>query len=385
MTPRKRFGDSLADEFLNEAGSLLEESGSCIDSLDDQGDDPNPGAVNALFRSVHSLKGVAAMVGFEGIADAAHALEALLDDLRMGRIAPSPAARAAVRDGLSAIGSLVSRVAGGEESPALDEPLHLRLARAVDAARSEGPAAAPALPGDIDGYLSDYERHRVGESAKRGRELVLVELDLDFDAFDATLRAAMAEAAAAGELIGTFPGTASDPSRMAFRLLVALPPGTDPAALGERCGARRVEVLVEAAATPAPAPPPVAPEPAPESQAQAAPGVVRVPLEKVAALVDLDLIASGTDGLNDAILAGRRDDEEEIRHAPSMARLAALRKLSRWKARIVVEHFSGVLLTVSSARVKVQKAVCPNGFLNPDRRSAVSRLIGATNHAASST
>ena len=287
MTPRKRFGDSLADEFLNEAGSLLEESGSCIDSLDDQGDDPNPGAVNALFRSVHSLKGVAAMVGFEGIADAAHALEALLDDLRMGRIAPSPAARAAVRDGLSAIGSLVSRVAGGEESPALDEPLHLRLARAVDAARSEGPAAAPALPGDIDGYLSDYERHRVGESAKRGRELVLVELDLDFDAFDATLRAAMAEAAAAGELIGTFPGTASDPSRMAFRLLVALPPGTDPAALGERCGARRVEVLVEAATTPAPAPPPVAPEPAPESQAQAAPGVVRVPLEKVAALVDL--------------------------------------------------------------------------------------------------
>jgi hypothetical protein len=78
--------------------------------------------------------------------------------------------------------------------------------------------------------------------------------------------------------------------------------------------------------------------------------------------------------------------------------------------------FCLVLLTVSFARVKVQKAVCPNGFLSrdlsrhdlrqcdtqaadsrvgdrsaagpyqdPDRRTAASRLAGATDRATSST
>ena len=77
--------------------------------------------------------------------------------------------------------------------------------------------------------------------------------------------------------------------------------------------------------------------------------------------------------------------------------------------------FLRMLLTVSGARVKVQKAVCPNGFLNKDlsrddpgrcdtqaadsrvgdrsagpyqdldRRTAAPRLVGATDRATSST
>ena len=97
----------------------------------------------------------------------------------------------------------------------------------------------------------------------------------------------MAEASAVGELIGTFPGTASDPSRMAFRLLVALPPDTDAAALGERCGACHVSV-VRGGARPAPGLPACPGRgDAAEAAPQVARGVVRVPLEKVAALVDL--------------------------------------------------------------------------------------------------
>ena len=144
------------------------------------------------------------------------------------------------------------------------------------------------LPPDLDASLSDYERHRVGEAARRGKGLVLVDLDLGFDSFDTGLRTAMAEASAVGELIGTFPGSASDPSRMAFRLLVALPPDTDAAALGERCGAFHVFVA-RSGALPAPPPPPAPPaaEIAAEAAPQVARGLVRVPLEKVAALVDL--------------------------------------------------------------------------------------------------
>ncbi len=290
MTRPKKPGGAFFGEFLAEAEMLLEEAGCGIDALDADGDDPNPERVNALFRSIHSLKGVAGMVGYAGVADTAHALEALLDDLRMGRVPASPAVRGAVREGLGALSGLVARIAAGEEAPTLATPLKDRLEALASPAEPRA-AERPALPPELDATLSDYERHRASEAAKRGKALVLVDLDLDFDSFDAGLRNAMNEASAAGELIGTFPGTAADPARMAFRLLVALPPGCDVAALGARCAARDVVPLSAGASAPPPAA--ASPEPAavietgPEAVPQIARGVVRVPLEKVAALVDL--------------------------------------------------------------------------------------------------
>ncbi len=282
MSRRKKPAGSFANEFLAEAETLLEEAGSCLDALEGDGDDPNPARLNALFRAVHSLKGVAAMVGLTGVADAAHDLEALLDGVRMGRVAATPASRTAVREGLAALGSLVGRVAAGEECPALAEPLRERLEAALATAPATV-AAVPVLPQDLEASLSDYERHRVGEAVRRGKALLLVDLDYDFDSFDQGLRTAMAEASATGELIGTFPGSASDPARMAFRLLVALPPGANGASLGERCAARALVPVPLSGSSPAPH----AAEPAAEQAPQVARGVVRVPLAKVAALVDL--------------------------------------------------------------------------------------------------
>lgn len=275
----------FAKEFLVEAETLLEEASACVDALEMDGDDPSPARVNALFRAVHSLKGVSAMVGFTGIAEAAHDLETLLDGLRMGRVEPTSRLRGVVRDGLAALTSLVGRVAAGEASPELSEPLRERFTVARTAAPAAPPPARPPLPAELDAQLSDYERHRVAEALRRNRGLFLVDLDLEPDSFDGGLRGAMAEASAAGELVGTFPGTPSEPSRMAFRLLVALGDGSDPLALGERCGAR--EVVAVAGGKVATPPASAAPEPVPEAAPQVARGTVRVPLEKVAALVDL--------------------------------------------------------------------------------------------------
>lgn len=284
MSRRPRPGGGFEKEFLSEAENLLEEAGSCAEALEDDGDDPNPARLNALFRAVHSMKGVAAMVGYAGIAEAAHDLEALLDDLRMGRVVSSPAVRRGVRDGVGALATLVERVAAGEESPALAAPLRNRFDGTAAGPEARPSAPSASLPPELEGSLSDYERHRVSEAIRRGKTLAAVDLDLAFDDFDRALRDAMGAAAAAGELVGTFPGVASDPSRMAFRLLVALPAGTDAESVGRRCGASALSVLSAAAPAAAPAPPTA---PAAESAPQVARGTVRVPLEKVAALVDL--------------------------------------------------------------------------------------------------
>lgn len=332
MTRPKQPGGAFSGEFLAEAEMLLEEAGCGIDALDADADDPRPEKVNALFRTVHSLKGVAGMVGYAGVADAAHALEALLDDLRMGRVPPSPAVRGAVREGLGALSGLVARVAAGEEAPALETPLKARL-EALARPAEPLEAARPALPPELDATLSDYERHRASEAGKRGKALVLVDLDLDFDSFDSGLRNAMNEASAAGELIGTFPGTATDPARMAFRLLVALPPGLDVAALGARCAARDVVTLSAGASAP---PPPAAALPEPpaavetglEAAPQVARGVVRVPLEKVAALVDLaGELALARSALGRALaqaLAGATDRGARFEAQRAFARLDRL-------------------------------------------------------------
>ena len=43
-------------------------------------------AVGGLFRSIHTIKGMAATMGFTGVAELAHRLESLLDALRHDRV-----------------------------------------------------------------------------------------------------------------------------------------------------------------------------------------------------------------------------------------------------------------------------------------------------------
>ena len=42
--------------------------------------------LNALFRATHTLKGMAAMLGFPALSQAAHRLEDLFDLVRQGRL-----------------------------------------------------------------------------------------------------------------------------------------------------------------------------------------------------------------------------------------------------------------------------------------------------------
>jgi two-component system, chemotaxis family, sensor kinase CheA len=47
------------------------------------------GQVGGLFRAIHTVKGMAATMGYAGVADLAHRLESLLDVLRRGDVAPT--------------------------------------------------------------------------------------------------------------------------------------------------------------------------------------------------------------------------------------------------------------------------------------------------------
>src|SRR5512145_951850 len=73
----------LAD-FLSEAQESVDSLGKDLLRLDGLAE-PEPELLNAVFRASHTLKGLASMFGVERMARLAHALEDVLDDLRMGR------------------------------------------------------------------------------------------------------------------------------------------------------------------------------------------------------------------------------------------------------------------------------------------------------------
>ncbi|MDR7396641.1 MAG: chemotaxis protein CheA [Armatimonadota bacterium] len=73
----------LLPVFLSEADEHLQALEEGVLQLERQG--PNPELVAGLFRSAHTLKGSAGALGFQRMAELAHALEEVLEALRAGR------------------------------------------------------------------------------------------------------------------------------------------------------------------------------------------------------------------------------------------------------------------------------------------------------------
>ncbi|KHE94183.1 MAG: chemotaxis protein CheA [Candidatus Scalindua rubra] len=71
-------------EFLSEVHDHLEESESNILSIEDENCDYE--VINAIFRSIHSIKGSAGFLGLTDMQGLSHELEALLDKTRKGEI-----------------------------------------------------------------------------------------------------------------------------------------------------------------------------------------------------------------------------------------------------------------------------------------------------------
>lgn len=108
-------------------------------------------AMDAAFRTAHSLKGMAAAMGYEVFAQLAHKMEDLADLARQGRSLP-PEAFDLLLEGSDVLEGMVERIAEGKEQglDALDLPARLdAAARAVRGGGAPAPApadAAPAVP-----------------------------------------------------------------------------------------------------------------------------------------------------------------------------------------------------------------------------------------------
>jgi chemotaxis protein histidine kinase CheA len=103
-------------------------------------------AINALFRSAHTIKGSARMLKLLGVSELAHSMEDLLDALRSGRLTFTPGHTDALFRGVDALLAMLDDLApGGGLQPAAPETLCGEL-RALAGGTGAAPQPAVAEP-----------------------------------------------------------------------------------------------------------------------------------------------------------------------------------------------------------------------------------------------
>src|SRR3954467_15979108 len=115
---------------------------ACNSSLLEWERDPSAAEpVDRLFRAIHTIKGMAATMGYAPVAQLAHASENLLDALRQGRLTATPTVFQLLFRSIDTLGRAVERAA--EES---DDQPDTGLISELDAVASGSPAPATSAP-----------------------------------------------------------------------------------------------------------------------------------------------------------------------------------------------------------------------------------------------
>jgi two-component system, chemotaxis family, sensor kinase CheA len=216
--------DRARDEFTGEAEELLETLSRDLVELESQGRKVRPEVINKIFREVHSLKGLAGMLGFGEISELSHSLEDMLDRLRMGKIEITKDLIDLLYDAVDSLNRLVigindSTMGGLVDITGLTRRIH-QLTTNQPRRAHEDPFADLTLDEQTKKSLTEYEEHRLLENVRARKHILAVEVRFDFSDFDEKLRALTATLGDAGEVISTLPAIdSSGGSGIAFRLL----------------------------------------------------------------------------------------------------------------------------------------------------------------------
>ncbi|HWP01854.1 MAG TPA: chemotaxis protein CheW [Gemmatimonadaceae bacterium] len=134
--------------FLSEARDSLAAARAALERL--RSDHENAAALAAAFRAIHTIKGMAGMMGYGAVAALAHEVEALLAAIRDGRAALEPSGVALLEEGCDWLEGLCER--------------------AVADGLSSGAAEGAAHPGALDTLLRRLKDAQVGQGAAEKSE-----------------------------------------------------------------------------------------------------------------------------------------------------------------------------------------------------------------------
>ncbi|AKT36206.1 chemotaxis protein CheA [Chondromyces crocatus] len=164
--------------YLAEVDDHLETAGAHLLSLERtaaQGRS-DPRAVREVFRALHTIKGLSAMMGVETIVAISHRMEGLLRWLQQGS-APSPATIDVLFQGTRAIAQSVRALSEGAPPTEAPRPLLDALDALIVGSATSPPAHAPTLtlPEELAAKLSEAETQQLAAGVSAGRRALRVD------------------------------------------------------------------------------------------------------------------------------------------------------------------------------------------------------------------
>lgn len=328
-------------EFLSEAQEVIEAFSRNLLQLDAQqrSGDYDPDLLNAAFRAIHSLKGLAGLFGATRISALAHALESTLDSLRLGRLPLSQPALDVLFEAVEVFQNMLA-VFGTEDAGTVstDALLGRITALSPDGAGEDGDSDLVGLDPAILGVLTEYEEHRLRENVRLGRRLFRVHAAFDLLAIDVGIESLKGKLKEFGEVITYLPSADSgSDDRIELDILLGSDASLADIAAGVADDGVRVFALETSAAIPeTPIAPPVVDEVVPSPTPTPAPiqdevdlvdastamslrsisQTVRVDLERLDVLMNL----VGELALVQANLSGSLESVRAIRGAADVSR-----------------------------------------------------------------
>mgnify|MGYP001828933785 FL=1 len=168
----------------------------------------DPTLINEIFRSVHTLKGIAGMFGYRHVGAVAHALEDLLDDLRLGRAMLGQELLDVLFDSVERFQRLLAL--DDPQSPSEDASVHEYIA----AIRSVGVNPESQTGDELDQYtiepevlavLTEYEEHRLRACIREGLFLYRLRAAFNLAAIDDSIESLREDAQDDAEIITYLP------------------------------------------------------------------------------------------------------------------------------------------------------------------------------------
>ena len=199
-------------EFIAEAEDLLEESGRLILEIQDTYQTGlNPDTVNALFRSIHTLKGLSGLFGHQGIADLSHALESLLDEIRLGKVDISDEVARFLFNNIDILRSLIDGLSEGEDQDVSGHLKNIEVFRNSLTGKAKGLELKGLIDDSMLMVLSEYEEHRLKTNVQEGKGVYLAKAVFHLADFDKSLEELTKLIKSKGELISTLPTSSNVP------------------------------------------------------------------------------------------------------------------------------------------------------------------------------
>ncbi|MFN3429373.1 MAG: chemotaxis protein CheA, partial [Candidatus Sericytochromatia bacterium] len=166
-------------DFAHYLNQFIDESHEAMQQLNDQllqleRTPSDTELLHAVFRTIHTFKGMASTMGFDDLAELAHGMESLLDGLRAGAIAPEPAIMDMLLQGVEQLERLVA-VIGVDDPPPHDiRPLVAIIEEALS--RTRVVPAGPLVPDPAPRQEAHApERPSASEAARTFKVVVTLE------------------------------------------------------------------------------------------------------------------------------------------------------------------------------------------------------------------